>query len=333
MQIAVLFWVFIIGAIVFFRKPLSIYLGEMRYLIQKKINEQRELHLLREAERIEEAKKQIELVQLREAKRKEEKKILADEWKTDLDQKLFKHRFNLIQEKKRCTSYDAYGNEDSSWIDWGDCSLDPDVVTTELMDYNERIFTRGIGYFWRNVILEDPNDPTEFFRGWLAYKRLYRPQYPDGIEGSYSSNSDWLIFLAHQIIHVTVNVETGNEDVDNMSGLEYEQYCKDLFELNGWDVIETPKSGDQGVDLVGVVGDVRLCIQCKRYSKPVGNSAVQQVSAGKVHYNGTHAAVVTNAGFTSAARSLAESTEVILWSTQEFASFVNADGVDDDEGE
>jgi restriction system protein len=44
----------------------------------------------------------------------------------------------------------------------------------------------------------------------------------------------------------------------------------------------------------------------------VGNSAVQEASAGAVYWNGTHAVVVTNAEFTKAAKQLASSTNVTL---------------------
>ena len=61
---------------------------------------------------------------------------------------------------------------------------------------------------------------------------------------------------------------------ENMSGDEYEKYCKYILEQRGWEVNITPKSGDQGVDLIASKEYLKVCIQCKRYSKPVGNKAV-----------------------------------------------------------
>ena len=43
----------------------------------------------------------------------------------------------------------------------------------------------------------------------------------------------------------------------------------------GWEVDITPKTGDQGVDLIASIEDVRVCIQCKNWSNPVRNKAVQ----------------------------------------------------------
>ena len=110
-----------------------------------------------------------------------------------------------------------------------------------------------------------------------------------------------------------------------MSGDEYEQFCKPVAENSDWDVTETPASGDQGVDLIISSAEVRMCVQCKRYSKPVGNKAVQEVAAGKVHYNGKHAFVVSNAGFTKKAHELAASNGVLLVSTEEFVALFTDD--------
>ena len=68
---------------------------------------------------------------------------------------------------------------------------------------------------------------------------------------------------------------------ENMSENEYEKYCKYILEQRGWTVNLTSKSGDQGVDLIASKEYLKVCIQCKRYSKPVGNKAVQEIFAGK----------------------------------------------------
>tara|TARA_X000000368_G_C22678734_1_gene557292 strand:- start:124 stop:291 length:168 start_codon:yes stop_codon:yes gene_type:complete len=50
----------------------------------------------------------------------------------------------------------------------------------------------------------------------------------------------------------------------------------------------------------------------KKYSKAVGNSAIQEVTAGVTHYQGNQAAAVTNNSFTKRAIELAESNNVML---------------------
>ena len=108
-----------------------------------------------------------------------------------------------------------------------------------------------------------------------------------------------------------------------MNGIEYEEYCKKILEDAGWEVEDTPTSGDQGVDLIASIEDVRVCIQCKCFAKTVGNKAVQEVAAGMIHWKGTHAVVVAKNGFTKSARTLAESNKVILTSDNELEDLEN----------
>lgn len=74
----------------------------------------------------------------------------------------------------------------------------------------------------------------------------------------------------------------------------------------------TKGSGDQGVDVVAKKKDKTIAIQCKKYSQPVGNKAVQEVIAGKDYYGADFAVVVSNASFTPSARKLASKCNVIL---------------------
>ena len=101
---------------------------------------------------------------------------------------------------------------------------------------------------------------------------------------------------------------------ENMSGEDYEKYCKYILKQRGWIIKLTPKSGDQGVDLIASKESLKVCIQCKRYSKPVGNKAVQEIFTGKQFYNGSHGVLVSNAKFTKSAKSLASKTGIILLS-------------------
>ena len=103
---------------------------------------------------------------------------------------------------------------------------------------------------------------------------------------------------------------------ENMSGDEYEKYCKNILKQRGWIVELTPKSGDQGVDLIATKEYLKVCIQCKRYSKPVGNKAIQEIFTGKQYYSGSHGVLVSNAGFTKSAKSLASKTGIILLSDE-----------------
>tara|TARA_B100001057_G_C22854001_1_gene952048 strand:+ start:158 stop:889 length:732 start_codon:yes stop_codon:yes gene_type:complete len=95
-------------------------------------------------------------------------------------------------------------------------------------------------------------------------------------------------------------------------GIAYEHYCVSKFQEAGWNSNITQASSDQGCDLIAEKGGVKLIVQCKRYSNPVGNKAVQEVVGAIKHYGGTHGAVVTNSSFTPSAKTLARSNSIHL---------------------
>jgi restriction system protein len=112
----------------------------------------------------------------------------------------------------------------------------------------------------------------------------------------------------------------------DMEPLLYEQFVADLLGHDGWSTRLTRASGDQGIDVVAQRGNVKAVIQCKLYSQPVGNSAVQEVMGGRAYENANIAAVVTNAGFTRAARELASTAGVLLLHHDELAKLDSAAG-------
>ena len=208
---------------------------------------------------------------------------------------------------------DQYGNQDSgAWLQMSD------YVGVDIGDVNDNVlndsgFRAGWTYFWRNVLVDRGDINTdEWFTGWFKYEK--HAPVPDDSEW-YTVVLDW---IQDEIISVAKEVDEANAQreeagySEDMSGEDYEIYCGRLLQDAGWNVEQTQASNDQGVDLIAQIEDLKVCIQCKRYSNPVGNKAVQEVIAGKAFYNGTHAVVVSNAGFTKAAKNLAESADVLL---------------------
>ena len=94
--------------------------------------------------------------------------------------------------------------------------------------------------------------------------------------------------------------------------IAYEQYCGEILVKAGWLVSSTPVSGDQGADLIAKKYGRTVVIQCKQYKRPVGNKAVQEASAAKLHYGADAAVVVSNASYTRSAQELAGTTNVLL---------------------
>ena len=102
-----------------------------------------------------------------------------------------------------------------------------------------------------------------------------------------------------------------------MDGYKFERKCAAALRRQGFTHVELiGGSGDQGVDILARKHRKTYGIQCKYYSSPVGNHAVQQAYAGARYYDCDIAAVMTNSTYTEGARALAERTDVRLWQTE-----------------
>jgi len=102
------------------------------------------------------------------------------------------------------------------------------------------------------------------------------------------------------------------EEVRFMDGAQFELFVADLFRAMGHRAVVCGGAGDQGVDIVVDHRDERVALQCKNYSRPVGNRPVQEVYAGARHHRCVDAWVVAPAGYTRGAIDLAKSTGVTL---------------------
>lgn len=102
------------------------------------------------------------------------------------------------------------------------------------------------------------------------------------------------------------------EDTDSMTADMFEKLVAALYNKQGYIAKQTQFVGDQGVDVIAEKNQTVVAIQTKCYKDPVGNTAVQEVVAGKALYNATEAIVVTNSTFTSSARRLAEANGVAM---------------------
>ena len=150
-------------------------------------------------------------------------------------------------------------------------------------------------------------------------KNVIHPELEKEGYSDYLNETGIYNYIIKEIENIIKKVDNSSPvfDLGNMTGIEYEKYCRRILEEAGWDVEETSTTGDQGVDLIACIENIRVCIQCKCFAKPVGNKAVQEIVAGKTHWNGTHSVVVAKSGFTKSAQQLAESTNVILISELE----------------
>lgn len=103
------------------------------------------------------------------------------------------------------------------------------------------------------------------------------------------------------------------EKIDCMSGKEFESFIATLFQKKGFKVLQTPISGDFGIDVIIENSFIKIGIQTKCYNDKVSNSAVQEAVTGIKHYNLDKAMVITNNYFQPSAIALAKDNNVILW--------------------
>jgi restriction system protein len=111
--------------------------------------------------------------------------------------------------------------------------------------------------------------------------------------------------------------------VSDLTPLEYEHHCAELIRKTGWEAIVTPAARDGGVDIIAKSENIRLVIQCKKYTKPVGNKAVQEVNSAVRLNGGTVACVVAPSGFTRQAQMEAEGLGIHLLHHSDLPAFVD----------
>ena len=99
---------------------------------------------------------------------------------------------------------------------------------------------------------------------------------------------------------------------DEMDPYDYEHLCAEEFKKNKWDAEATQGSSDQGVDVIATKDTRTLVAQCKRFMKPVGNKAVQEIVAGMKYYEATEGVVIAPNGYTNSAKNLAEANNIKL---------------------
>ena len=232
-----------------------------------------------------------------------------------LNKLIYENKYNLLEERIRLKDIDAYGNEDlKKWI--GNPPLDEISIEKNLNKGSKR-FKEGIPYFWEKVILKKFLGQASFFEKWNSYRRM-NPIINDEIIGANRilKNEDWFIFIASQIEKSCLNTigyySLKKKNQDYKKGILFENHCMAILKQNGWKVKETPSTGDQGVDLIASIDNLRICIQCKDHKNVIGNKAVQEISAGKIYWKGTHAVLVSKSGFTKSAQKLARANRVNL---------------------
>ncbi len=148
---------------------------------------------------------------------------------------------------------------------------------------------------------------------WVIWTVLFT-----ALAGVYWPLAPGLVFIGlafFGVLHLAVLVFlsiTEAQFYEDMTPEEFEHYCAAVLREQKWRARVTQASGDQGADVVADKRGLRIVIQCKKYSKPVGNRAVQEIVAAIAHEGAQRGVVVATNEYTAAAKKLAASNNVLL---------------------
>lgn len=203
--------------------------------------------------------------------------------RNDLERVVHYHQNTLLRKRKILLKEDDYGIQDRS------------------------LWDREIAYFIANVLSStahftcaDENEPPQ----------TYARTCEQWILVVTTDELEWMI--ESQLNDLESEAESVDQMPTNVTPRDYEAYCSQILESNGWSTRLTAVTGDQGVDIVAEFGNVVVAIQCKLYSSKIGNSAVQEVVAGRAFVGAHYGVVVSNQEFTDGAKKLARVNDVML---------------------
>ncbi|WP_445367900.1 homing endonuclease associated repeat-containing protein [Methylomonas sp. BW4-1] len=112
--------------------------------------------------------------------------------------------------------------------------------------------------------------------------------------------------------------------INKLTGEQFEIFLEKILHKIGFDSIErTRLSGDFGADLIASRDGKKFCIQAKRYNRPVGNKAVQEVFSSMPIYKADSCMVISNQEFTNAAKKQALECKCILFGRKELQALLN----------
>ena len=188
---------------------------------------------------------------------------------------------------------------------------DREIYTDEFGIKNQTNWKKKFKSLFENIIIKNHH-----FDNRISRKDFYNQGNQLNI--FFNNICELFIYLSEKIknIETKKNQSQKNEYYNSSSekGINFEKECSLILERNGWITNFTPKTGDQGADIIANKGKIKLVVQCKFYKNSVGNDAVQQIISAKSFFDATIAAVVSKSGFTKSAKILAEKTSVLLLS-------------------
>jgi len=105
--------------------------------------------------------------------------------------------------------------------------------------------------------------------------------------------------------------------VSKMTGEQFERYCAEYFKSQGYRVQATSRGADHGIDLILWSSGKRTLVQCKRYSKPVGEPVIRDLYAVILHEGADAGIICASSSFTSPATTWAQGKPITLLTAEQ----------------
>lgn len=110
--------------------------------------------------------------------------------------------------------------------------------------------------------------------------------------------SQLLSFLGYERKHTSLRLA---ENLDEMSGPEFEEFVAQIFRRKGFIVEFTEVTGDHGIDLLMQNENGRSVVQCKRWKGSVGEPEIRDFYGAMINSEAQTGFFVTTAHFTQSA--------------------------------
>lgn len=122
-----------------------------------------------------------------------------------------------------------------------------------------------------------------------------------------------------------------SNDINSLSGIEFENICKNLIENMGFSVETTKASGDGGIDLIAYnhepVLSGKYIIQCKRYSGSIGEPIIRDLYGVITSERANKGILMTTGYFTKSAIAFAEDKPIELIDGEQLDALLKRHGV------
>lgn len=117
------------------------------------------------------------------------------------------------------------------------------------------------------------------------------------------------------------------ENLETMTGIEFEGFCKRLLETMGFEVQQTKESGDGGIDLVAYnhkpLFEGTYIVQCKRYKGSIGEPTIRDLYGVITSERANKGILITTGYFTNSAISFAAGKNIELIDGEKLNKLLN----------